>query len=167
ACAGARPRAGAELARARPLPLWSAGLAAGRAGLDDGGCAPRRLAGRIDLAREREGGSMRLVLMVLAIIFGLSGAAAAQGGPDYGVDPGGMRYSAARQITRDNVGKLTLAWTYHTGEAARRGAAFQHSSFEGTPVLADGKLVLCTPFDRVVALDPATGREIWVFDPAL
>jgi len=110
---------------------------------------------------------MRLVLMVLAIIFGLSGAAAAQGWPDYGGDPGGMRYSAARQITRDNVGKLTLAWTYHTGEAARRGAAFQHSSFEGTPVLADGKLVLCTPFDRVVALDPATGREIWVFDPAL
>ncbi|HZB90667.1 MAG TPA: pyrroloquinoline quinone-dependent dehydrogenase, partial [Stellaceae bacterium] len=54
---------------------------------------------------------------------------------------------------------------YHTGEAARRGDAFRRSATEVTPILAEGKLVFCTPFDRVIALDPATGRELWVFDP--
>lgn len=113
---------------------------------------------------------METWLGAFAIVTALSCAAtpvAAQGWPDYGGDAGGTRYSAARQITRENVGELTLAWTYHTGEAERRGDDFQRSATEVTPILADGKLVFCTPFDRVVALDPATGREIWVFDPEL
>jgi quinoprotein glucose dehydrogenase len=114
---------------------------------------------------------MRRALVLIAAVIGLFpavfGRASAQNWPDYGGDPGGRRYSAARQITRDNVATLAVAWTYHTGEAARRGDAFKRSSFEATPILAEGKLVFCTPFDRVVALDPATGRELWVFDPAL
>jgi quinoprotein glucose dehydrogenase len=113
---------------------------------------------------------MRSWIGALAVVIAgslLSGTASAQGWPDYGGDAGGTRYSAAHQITRDNVGRLTLAWTYHTGEAARRGAAFQRSATEVTPILAEGKLVFCTPFDRVIALDPATGRELWVFDPEL
>src|SRR5258708_6426163 len=80
---------------------------------------------------------------------------------------GRTRFSGAAQITKANVARLAVAWTYHTGEAARRGAAFKRSAFQATPVLADGKLVFCTPFDRVVALDPASGAELWVFDPEL
>jgi len=34
--------------------------------------------------------------------------------PNYGNDPGGMRYSSAHQIDRGNVGRLRLAWTYRT-----------------------------------------------------
>lgn len=94
-------------------------------------------------------------------------AAGAQDWPAYGGDPGGMRYSQAAEITKANVGALAVAWTYHTGEAARRGAAFKRSAFQATPILADGKLVFCTPFDRVVALDAASGTELWVFDPEI
>ena len=107
------------------------------------------------------------LLLGLAIATLWATLAAAQTWPAYGGDDGGMRYSAARQITRENVGRLAPAWTYHSGEAARRGDAFQRSASEVTPILAEGKLVFCTPFDRVVALDPATGAEIWVFDPDL
>lgn len=103
-----------------------------------------------------------VLLLLLAPV-----VAQAQGWPSYGGTPEGTRFSAAAQITRQNVGRLTLAWTYHTGEAARRGAAFRHGAFEATPVLADGRLLVCTPFDRVVALDPATGREEWAYDPGL
>lgn len=113
---------------------------------------------------------MRSRAGALAVVIALSWAprpAAAQDWPAYGGDDGGTRYSAARQITRDNVARLAPAWTYHTGEVERRGAAFERSATEVTPILAEGKLVFCTPFDRVVALDPATGREIWVFDPGL
>src|ERR1700736_2032237 len=80
---------------------------------------------------------------------------------------GRSRLSGAAQITKANVAGLALAWTYHTGEPARRGAAFKRSIFQVTPIVADGKLLFCTPFDRVVALDPASGAELWVFDPEL
>jgi quinoprotein glucose dehydrogenase len=105
--------------------------------------------------------------LAAAASLALLAAAHAQDWPVYGGDGGGTRYSGAAQITKTNVAGLAVAWTYHTGEAARRGAAFKRSAFQATPVLADGKLVFCTPFDRVVALDPASGAELWAFDPDL
>jgi quinoprotein glucose dehydrogenase len=115
------------------------------------------------------GGTVRRALALsLAAGLLLSTAAGAQDWPVYGGDAGGTRYSAATEITRENVGRLAVAWTYHTGEAERRGEArFARSAFELTPILADGKLLVCSPFDRVAALDPATGREFWVFDAEL
>lgn len=92
-------------------------------------------------------------------------APAAQEWPSYGGDPGGQRFSGAAQITPQNVGRLAPAWIFHTGE--RRTAGPHGSSFEDTPILADGRLLVCTPTDRVFALDPLTGREIWAFDPKL
>jgi quinoprotein glucose dehydrogenase len=41
------------------------------------------------------------------------------------------------------------------------------SAFEATPILVDGTLFLSTPFDRVIALDPRTGAERWVYDPKI
>lgn len=81
-----------------------------------------------------------------------------------GANSGQTKYSPLAQITKNNVGRLKVAWTYRTGEMTRRGKAVNESKFEATPIIADGKLVFCTPFNRVAALDPATGREIWVFD---
>jgi quinoprotein glucose dehydrogenase len=88
----------------------------------------------------------------------------AQDWPAYGGDLGATRYSSARQIDRGNVGTLAVAWTYHTGEAERRGKNFEQGASEATPILADGKLLVCTPFNRLIALDPQTGKELWVFD---
>jgi len=95
----------------------------------------------------------------------LATGAAAQEWPSYGGDPGGQRFSGAAQITPQNVGRLAPAWIFHTGE--RRPPGPQGASFEDTPILADGRLLVCTPTDRVLALDPLTGREIWTFDPKL
>lgn len=84
----------------------------------------------------------------------------------FGATQAGVRYSDAAQIDRGNVAGLELAWTYRTGELARHGAAFAHTqSFQDTPTLVAGALVVCTPSGRLIALDPATGRERWVFDP--
>jgi quinoprotein glucose dehydrogenase len=94
-------------------------------------------------------------------------AARGQDWPSYGGDPGATRYSAARQINRDTVGKLAVAWTYHAGERERRGQGFGQGAWEGTPILAGGKLLACTPFNRLIALDPATGKELWTFDAKL
>ncbi len=84
----------------------------------------------------------------------------------FGGNSDGSRYSSARQINRENVGKLKLAWKYSTGELARRSPELiANSSTQTTPVLVDGNLIFCTPFNRVIALDPATGRERWTHDP--
>jgi quinoprotein glucose dehydrogenase len=84
-----------------------------------------------------------------------------------GGDIGQDKFSPLGQIDTTNVGRLQVAWTYRTGESARRGPAFARSKFEATPIIAGGNLVLCTPFNRAVAVDPATGREIWTFDADL
>jgi quinoprotein glucose dehydrogenase len=43
----------------------------------------------------------------------------------------------------------------------------KRSKFEVTPILVGDKLVACTPFNAVVALDPGTGRELWRYDPEI
>jgi quinoprotein glucose dehydrogenase len=85
------------------------------------------------------------------------------GWPSYGADPGGTRYSPLTQIDRSNVGALEVAWTYRTGERLDQ----RPFAFEATPILVGERLVFCTPWNRVVALDPDTGAELWRFDPEL
>src|ERR1017187_2025756 len=76
--------------------------------------------------------------------------------PAYGRDPGGIRYSPLDQINPKNVATLERAWTYHTGERGR--------SFESTPIFVDNVLYLSTHTQKVIALDPETGGEIWRYD---
>jgi quinoprotein glucose dehydrogenase len=85
--------------------------------------------------------------------------------PAYGRDPGGSRYSPLAQINRGNVGQLKVAWTYRTGAAEVKASAAKKAAFEATPILVDGLLFLSTPYNRVIAIDPATGAERWTYDP--
>ncbi len=85
--------------------------------------------------------------------------------PAYGNDAGGSRYSPLAQINRDNVKELKVAWVYRTGAINIKGRSASKAAFEATPILVDGTLYLSTPFSRVIALDPETGKERWVYDP--
>src|ERR1700751_4055321 len=71
----------------------------------------------------------------------------------------GTRYSTLRQIDRTNVGKLQVAWTFDTHDD------FKGSEMECQPIVMDGVLYATTPKLRVIALDAATGRLKWSFDP--
>jgi quinoprotein glucose dehydrogenase len=102
--------------------------------------------------------------------------------PTYGRDPGGMRFSPLSQINTGNVARLNQAWVYHmkpAGPAASpaqarrnpgqgnptpgiRGGRFVQS--EVTPLVVGGMMYISTPYRRVVALDPATGAELWVHE---
>src|SRR5579863_5958742 len=106
-------------------------------------------------------------ILVLGIAAAVAAAAAEPGWQYYGGDAGGQRYSAAAQITPANVSSLKVAWMYSTRDLATKGDAIRHASFEDTPILADGKLYVCSPFDEVSALDPGTGKPLWRFDPKL
>ncbi|HEX7012704.1 MAG TPA: pyrroloquinoline quinone-dependent dehydrogenase [Steroidobacteraceae bacterium] len=85
----------------------------------------------------------------------------------YGGDPGGNRHSTLAQITRENVSRLEIAWTYRTGELGEGFARADKLAFEATPILARGSLYLSTPTNIVIALDPTTGRERWRYDPKI
>jgi len=70
-----------------------------------------------------------------------------------------IHYSPLRQITKENVSQLRMAWTYDTGDA------YPASEMQCTPLVADGVLYATTPKLRLIALDAATGNLKWAFDP--
>jgi len=78
---------------------------------------------------------------------------------------GGTRYSPLTEIDRTNVGKLEVAWTYHTGETSFDKDSEQKSTFEVTPIVVDGTMYLSTGFNKVIALDAATGQPKWIYEP--
>ena len=85
----------------------------------------------------------------------------------YGGDPGGHRYSQASQIDVNNVARLAPVWEYRTGDMTEKAASMARSATEGTPIFVEDSLVLCTPFNEIIALDPGTGGERWRFDPEI
>lgn len=68
---------------------------------------------------------------------------------------GSTRYSPLAQINRENVKKLEVAWTYHSGDGA--------GNVQCNPVVVRGIVYAPTAGDRLVAIDGATGRELWSF----
>lgn len=72
-----------------------------------------------------------------------------------------MRYSRLEQINPSNVGNLRVAWTYHTGDSRER----PRTTIECTPLAIAGVMYLTTAQLKVCALDAATGKLLWRFDP--
>lgn len=84
--------------------------------------------------------------------------------PAFGRDPGGSQHSPLKQIDVRNVARLKPVWMHRSGDFVDAPAP-RGSILQVTPLHANGMLYLCTPLNRVIALDPATGRERWSFDP--
>ncbi len=108
-------------------------------------------------------------LLACSILYAQKKQSTHTGWPHYGGDAGGMRYATLKQINDRNVSRLKPAWIYRTGELDTYGNTRlqEKSAFEATPVLADGVLFFSTPTCRVIAIDAATGKEKWVFDPGI
>ncbi|MGH9632034.1 MAG: pyrroloquinoline quinone-dependent dehydrogenase [Bryobacteraceae bacterium] len=101
---------------------------------------------------------------MLTLVF-LAAAIAAGDWPNYGRDPGGSRFSPLDQIHTGNVQKLRVAWRFRHGDIYRGGPGRRSSLFQSTPLFVDHRLFVTSPFGRVFALDPETGKQLWVFDP--
>jgi quinoprotein glucose dehydrogenase len=88
---------------------------------------------------------------------------------NYGNDPGGMRYSPIKQINTGNVKNLKPAWTYQSGELKTYEGTdiSEKAAFEATPIMVDDVLYFSTPTNRVIAIDAATGKELWVYNPEI
>ena len=100
---------------------------------------------------------MRILTVILATACALQ---AAPNSADWPVYLGGKErnlYSSLDQIDRDNVSKLKVAWTYDTGEKAE---------YQANNLIIDGVLFTPTQTRKIVALDAATGKVKWTWDPA-
>jgi quinoprotein glucose dehydrogenase len=75
---------------------------------------------------------------------------------DYAGASDSAQYSALKQIDRSNVGKLEIAWTYPTGDGLK---------YSFNPLMADGVLYVLAKNNSIVALEAATGKEIWTYTP--
>ncbi len=107
--------------------------------------------------------------LVVAALF--SSAAGAAGWQYYGGDAGGSRYADLDQINRENVAGLELAWQYRHGAVAAHPELRTFIDYQATPILlppeAGQHLVVCDPFQRIIALDPTNGELRWEFDPQI
>ena len=113
----------------------------------------------------------------------------------YGGDKAGTKYSALAQIDRDNFSELEVAWRWvsvddrltkttasgGTWTASRDAVVAQleketpdlyrtqngpnYANFQATPLMVGGKLFFNTPLSQGVAIDAATGRTLWVYNP--
>ena len=110
--------------------------------------------------------------------------------PIYGHDPGAMRYSLLKQINTKNVARIQLAWAFDTeapiteapgtqatarepagdsgGHAQPAAAAARPvvRRLEARPLVIGGVMYLSTGYNRVVAMEPKTGKKIWEYESA-
>ncbi|PAL19599.1 membrane-bound PQQ-dependent dehydrogenase, glucose/quinate/shikimate family [Sphingopyxis sp. GW247-27LB] len=87
--------------------------------------------------------------------------------PAYGGTYSARRYSPLDQITPANVGKLEQAWLIHTGDLPSSPQIRKTYGAENTPLKVGDSLYVCTPKNIILALDPATGKRKWRFDPGV
>ena len=117
---------------------------------------------------------MRLIIssgLTIFLFFSASFLTSKEDWPYYGGDLGGSRYSKLAQINTSNVSQLRPVWIYSTQEVKKNAETALISGFQVTPILtpkeAGHSLVICSGFNRIIALDPETGSERWKFDPIL
>jgi quinoprotein glucose dehydrogenase len=88
----------------------------------------------------------------------------AQEWPAYGHDYGEARFSPLQQITPANVARLQPAWTYHLRQEGRAGSRPRpFLASQNTPLVIAGSMYISSPYGEVIALDPETGTERWVY----
>ncbi len=86
--------------------------------------------------------------------------------PAYGRTQSGLRYSPLKQINSENVKDLQVAWEYHTGEFKTENDSGETTN-QVTPIKVGNNMYMCTTHQKLTALDPATGKAKWTYDPVL
>ena len=102
---------------------------------------------------------LTFTLFLAGVIFAFAAASPYREWRTYGGTPDGMRYSRLDQINKSNVKDLKVAWSFDTGDA------FPGSEMQCNPIIVDGVFYATTPKMKVIALNAATGKLLWKFDP--
>ncbi len=105
--------------------------------------------------------NLRLLLLpITAAVFACHPLVNYHSWPAYGGSKDEIHYSALRQIDTGNVGELQQVWVYHCGDVD------SNSQIQVNPIFVDQTLYGVSPRLKLFALDAASGRPKWIFDPA-
>lgn len=110
--------------------------------------------------------NLRSLAAILLPSIAIAGAACAQGQDwsTFNGDLAAQKYSTATEITPANVDKLTEAWEVHTGDVSDGSGDKPASDWSATPLFVNDTIYLSTPFYRIFALAPDTGKVKWTYD---
>jgi quinoprotein glucose dehydrogenase len=95
---------------------------------------------------------------------GQQSAAPSQNWSTFNGDLMAQKYSTATAITPDNVGKLAVAWQLHTGDVSDGSGGKPPSDWSATPLFVNNTIYVSTPFYRIFAIEPDSGKIKWTFD---
>jgi glucose dehydrogenase len=86
---------------------------------------------------------------------------------NYGADKASSKYSPLAQINKDNFKSLKIAWTWRSAdeEIIKANSHLKTWVWESTPLMVGGILFVSTSLSQVAAIDAATGKTQWVYDP--
>ena len=96
---------------------------------------------------------MKLAFATLAFMMVSVSVSAADSWPDYGGTPDQSKFVVARDITKRNVSKLQVAWTYPTGD---------ERAYQFNPVIVDNVMYVLAKGSSLVAIDVVTRQELWI-----
>ncbi len=115
---------------------------------------------------------LKTCLLVCTLALCAASAQAQQGAKKgewrfYGGDNGSTKYAPLNQINEKNVKDLKVAWSWDSPDLPlqQQNRMLASLGFAPTPVMANGVLYTSTSLSQVAAIDPATGKTIWVYDP--
>ncbi len=120
---------------------------------------------------ERPCARFALFLMLVTIVVGCSDEPLVDDGadwPHYARDLAATKYSPLDQISASNAADLEVAWVWESADYRLSGeheGASVNPNYQATPIKIGDRLYTSTNLGQAVALDPATGRELWRFDP--
>jgi quinoprotein glucose dehydrogenase len=109
----------------------------------------------------------QLIPGVTSLAAAQNAEAAAMGWLSYGGDKANSKYSPIDQVGGDNFSGLQIAWTWHSAEEeiTKANADVKTWVWESTPLMVNGVLYISTSLSQVAALDAATGKTRWIYDP--
>lgn len=106
----------------------------------------------------------RALGLAAAVALGFAGAAWAGDWSTFNGDLMAQKFATDTQITPANVKNLSVAWNLHTGDVSDGSGKIDATDWEATPLFVNNTVYVSTPFYRVFAVEPDTGRIKWIYN---
>jgi len=111
---------------------------------------------------------IRIAMLSCSLAWMIGSFPASAGPGDWSTFNGDLRaqkFASATQLTPQNVDQLQVAWQLHTGDVSHGDKDVPPTDWSATPLFVNDTVYIGTPFYRIFAIEPDTGKVKWTYDP--